>query len=417
MEQQIYVARTTERTAERALDANHESAQTTLETLSSDLTSGLAERILHSPQNAPVARNGTNGTNHHATTAQAGNVATGELWREVDIAASLGGLKPQLKQIEIEIERLISGSIKAVADVASHTLGAGGKRLRPALTVLCAQLCDDTLRDDAARDEQLPDKVLASAVAVELTHTTTLLHDDVVDSAEVRRGKPAANLLWGNGMSVLVGDYLFAQVFLIASQRGFYELMNPLAQATAQMCAGELLEAQNRGELEMEEKDYLEIVALKTSALTECSCRIGALAVGADEQQVDALARYGHYIGIAFQIVDDVFDMVASKKRIGKPVGNDIREGIITLPMLRAMQKSSADERAVLGALIGKTPIEDSEVERVLDVIRAHDTIASCLHSALEYAARAKAELKIFDDCPARQMLCDIADYVVSREK
>ena len=307
---------------------------------------------------------------------------------------------------------MVSASIKSVADIASHTLGAGGKRLRPALAVLAAQLCDE-----AAREGQLPDKVLASAVAVELTHTTTLLHDDVVDSAEVRRGKPAANLLWGNGMSVLVGDYLFAQVFLIASQRGFYELMNPLAQATAQMCAGELLEAQKRGALEMSENDYLEIVALKTSALTECSCRIGALAVGANEQQVEALARYGHYIGIAFQIVDDVFDVVANKNRIGKPVGNDIREGIITLPMLRALQSARADERAVLCELIGKTPIDDGEVERVLALIRASDATASCLHSALEYAARAKAELDIFENCAARQMLCDIADYVVSREK
>ena len=407
MEQQIYATRAPEIAPEDHIEP-------TLETMTEELANDLSERVLR-PQDsnvsvAHVIANGhCNGANRNGV---AGELAVEEVWREVDIAASLQALKPQLKQIEIEIERLVSASIKSVADIASHTLGAGGKRLRPALAVLAAQLCDETVRAG-----QLPDKVLAAAVAVELTHTTTLLHDDVVDSAEVRRGKPAANLLWGNGMSVLVGDYLFAQVFLIASQRGFYELMNPLAQATAQMCAGELLEAQKRGELEMDESDYLEIVALKTSALTECSCRIGALAVQANEQQVEALARYGHYIGIAFQIVDDVFDVVASKNRIGKPVGNDIREGIITLPMLRAMNVASADERAVLCELIGKTPIEDGEVERVLAVIRASDAAASCLHSALEYAARAKAELDIFENCPARQMLCDIADYVVSREK
>ncbi len=393
MEQQIYAARPPESPVEPAL-----------ETMTSELASELTERVLR-PQSGH-----RNGAFVHDRVAD--KIAIEEVWREVDIAASLQELKPQLKQVEIEIERLVSASIKTVADVASHTLGAGGKRLRPALTVLAAQLCDAQTRQG-----QLPEKVLAAAVAVELTHTTTLLHDDVVDSAEVRRGKPAANLLWGNGMSVLVGDYLFAQVFLIASQRGFYELMNPLAQATAQMCAGELLEAQKRGALEMDESDYLEIVALKTSALTECSCRIGALAVAADEAQVEALARYGHYIGIAFQIVDDVFDVVSSKKRIGKPVGNDIREGIITLPMLRAVRMASADERAVLEELIGKSPIENSEVERVLEVIRARDAVASCLHSALEYVARAKVELKLFDACPARQMLCDIADYVVSREK
>ena len=413
MEQQIYAARAPEIAPEDRIESRLEN----LETLTEELANDLSERVLHPSQNQHSQNDGQaartnghrNGANHNGA---AHELAVEEVWREVDIAASLGALKPQLKQIEIEIERMVSASIKSVADIASHTLGAGGKRLRPALAVLAAQLCDET-----SREGQLPDKVLAAAVAVELTHTTTLLHDDVVDSAEVRRGKPAANLLWGNGMSVLVGDYLFAQVFLIASQRGFYELMNPLAQATAQMCAGELLEAQKRGALEMSENDYLEIVALKTSALTECSCRIGALAVQANEQQVEALALYGHYIGIAFQIVDDVFDVISSKKRIGKPVGNDIREGIITLPMLRAMQMASADERATLCELIGKTPIEDGEVERVLALIRASDAVPSCLHSALEYAARAKAELEIFENCLARQMLCDIADYVVSREK
>ncbi len=414
MEQQIYAPQATEIAPESTVGQ----VETALETMTDELANDLTERMVrphddarsHEATRAQNVRR--NGASYNGSSVAQESIATEELWRDIDISASLQGLKPQLKQVEIEIERMVSASIKAVADVASHTLGAGGKRLRPALTVLAAQLCDDHVRRG-----QLPEKVLAAAVAVELTHTTTLLHDDVVDSAEVRRGKPAANLVWGNGMSVLVGDYLFAQVFLIASQRGFYDLMNPLAQATAQMCAGELLEAQKRGELEMEESDYLEIVALKTSALTECSCRIGALAVGATDQQVEALARYGHYIGIAFQIVDDVFDVVSSKKRIGKPVGNDIREGIITLPMLRAMQTSSADERAILCELIGKSPIEDVDVERVLEALRSSDAIASCLHSALEYAGRAKAELDIFENCPARQMLCDIADYVVSREK
>ncbi len=170
----------------------------------------------------------------------------------VDIMRTLIAISPRMASVEEEIERLITTPIKLIADIASHTLNAGGKRLRPALTLIAAQLCGDDGESPNAR-------VVTCAAAIELTHTTTLLHDDVVDSAEVRRGKPAANLLWGNGMSVLVGDYLFAQVFLIASQRGFYELMNPLAQATAQMCAGELLEAQKRGELQMDENDYGDI--------------------------------------------------------------------------------------------------------------------------------------------------------------
>jgi geranylgeranyl pyrophosphate synthase len=269
----------------------------------------------------------------------------------------------------------------------------------------------------AAGTSELPPKVLSGAVAVELTHTTTLLHDDVVDAAEVRRGKPAANLIWGNGMSVLVGDYLFAQVFLIASQKGFGELMNPLARATAQMVQGELLEAQNRGRLDMDEREYEEIVALKTAALTECACRIGAVAVGADETAVERVALYGHNIGIAFQIIDDIFDITSSRGRIGKPTGNDIREGIITLPMLRAMQSGTPAQRAELSELIGKSPIEDDEVERALLLLRDGPAVESSMQTALAYIAQAKAQLDAFAPCPAREMLCDIADYVISRDK
>lgn len=350
--------------------------------------------------------NGTPGT----IPATSGNGALA--LREVDIMRSLAPLKASLQEVEDEIERLVTASVKSVADVASHTLGAGGKRLRPALTILASQLCD------GGRDTSpLTPKVLSGAVAVELTHTTTLLHDDVVDSAEVRRGKPAANLIWGNGMSVLVGDYLFAQVFLIASQKGFVDLMHPLAEATSQMCAGELLEVQKRGSLDMSEQDYQEIVALKTASLTECSCRIGALAVDATEETCDRLARYGHLIGLAFQIVDDVFDITSSRGRIGKPVGNDIREGVITLPMLRAMQLCGEADKATLQELIGKSPIEDDDVERALQILRFCGAPQSAMQTALEHVAMAKLELQHFAPCPAHNMLCDIADYVVSRDK
>ncbi|MDQ3814213.1 MAG: polyprenyl synthetase family protein, partial [Armatimonadota bacterium] len=194
--------------------------------------------------------------------------------RPIDIKRSLADLAPHLKAVEDEIERLITTPIKLIADIAAHTLGAGGKRLRPALTLLSAQLCgDDPLRPDA--------RVVTSAAAVELTHTTTLLHDDVVDAAEMRRGKPSANLAWGNETSVLVGDYLFAQVFVVASQESFADLLHPLAHAATELCAGELMETQLRRCLDMEEKQYHEIISLKTASLTECACRLGALALHA----------------------------------------------------------------------------------------------------------------------------------------
>ncbi|MBW3636596.1 MAG: polyprenyl synthetase family protein, partial [Armatimonadetes bacterium] len=249
----------------------------------------------------------------------------------------------------------------------------------------------------------------------ELTHTTTLLHDDVVDSATMRRGRPAANLIWGNETSVLVGDYLFAQVFVTASRRGIAELMHPLAHATAQMCAGELLETQMRGFWEMTEKQYLEIVALKTGSLTECACRMGALAVNADEASVEALGTYGRSIGVAFQIVDDVFDVISQETELGKPVGNDLREGAITLPMLRALKTSP--DRDELQEILVREEKSDADVQRALEIMRGGDAVAYSMQLAKDYAQAAKTQLDSFPDMPAREMLCDIADYVLSREK
>jgi len=329
---------------------------------------------------------------------------------DVDIMRSLGSIVPRMKAVEQEIEKLVTTPVKLIADIASHTLGAGGKRLRPALTLICAQLCGDNGPEPNPR-------AVTCAAAVELTHTTSLLHDDVVDDAETRRGKPSANLIWGNDTSVLVGDYLFAQVFVTASQRGFIELMNPLANATAQMCAGELLETQTRCFLEMQEKQYLDIISLKTAALIDCACRLGAMAMDAPPETTERLARFGHDIGRAFQIVDDVFDLTATEGRIGKPVGNDIREGDITLPMIRIMQTASESDKAELRTLIGKEPITDAEVQRALEILRSGDAVEYSMTLAASYIASAKAQLDIFEAGPALDMLFDIADYVLSREK
>lgn len=331
-----------------------------------------------------------------------------------DIMRSLGAIAPRMAVVESEIEKLITTPIKLIADIALHTLNAGGKRLRPALTLICAQLCGDEGDTPSIR-------VVTCAAAIELTHTTTLLHDDVVDQADTRRGRPTARLLWGNETSVLVGDYLFAQVFVTAAQKGFGELMQPLAIATAQMCAGELLETQTRGYLQMSEKQYREIIALKTASLVECACRLGALAVYADDERVEKLARFGHDIGMAFQIVDDVFDITSTEGKIGKPVGNDIREGDITLPMLRAMQVCSEADKAELARILGlaakNEQVPEPDVQRGLEILRSCDAVEYSLKLAHQFADEAKAQLQSFPDTPARAMLRDIADYVTSREK
>ena len=328
--------------------------------------------------------------------------------RQVDIMRSLSPLSPAMKDVEREIERLITTPVKLVADIAGHVLGAGGKRLRPALTLLSAQMCGDAEDEPAAR-------AVTCAALVELTHTTTLLHDDVVDGATMRRGKPAANLVWGNETSVLVGDYLFAQVFVTASKRGIAELMHPLAHATAQMCAGELLETQMRGYWEMTERQYLDIVALKTGSLTECSCRMGALSVDASEAQVEALGTFGRSIGVAFQIVDDVFDVMLNAEQIGKPVGNDLREGAITLPMLWTLENSSHKDE--FRALLEIEEKSDEDVSRAIEIMREGEGAQSSMQMARSFVEAAKDVLSDFPDGNAKSMMCDIADYVLARKK
>lgn len=386
------------------------------ETLEAAVTAEAARVLPAASLVAVAARNGhrngkKNGNGSRTTAVPSADQLPPQLLeglRKVDIIAALAPLEDRMKTVEQEIDRLITTPVKLVADIAGHVMGAGGKRLRPALTLLSAEVCGDSAANPS-------EKAVTCAALVELTHTTTLLHDDVVDSATTRRGKPAANLIWGNETSVLVGDYLFAQVFVTASRHGIAELVHPLAQATAEMCAGELLETQMRLNPDMTEAQYMEVIGLKTGSLTECACRMGALAVNATDEQVEAVGDYGRGIGVAFQIVDDVFDIVATESRLGKPVGNDLREGAMTLPMLRAL--ATSPDAGELREIIAKEEKTDEEVTRALEIIRAGDAVNYSLALAFNHAAEAKAKLDLFPAAPARTILLDVADFVLSREK
>lgn len=328
---------------------------------------------------------------------------------QADDLSVLAPLKVQMEAVESEIAKLVTTPVQVVAEVAAHSLQAGGKRLRPALTILCAQLCGDGTSQAAPR-------VLASAAVVELTHTTTLLHDDVVDEASTRRGKPSANSVWGNQTSVLVGDYLFAQVFVTLSKPEFIELIEPLALATARMCAGELQETQMRHSPELDEAQYRQIIALKTASLIECACHLGALSMRADAELTQRLGQLGHYIGMTFQIIDDVLDLTASAGRLGKPVGHDIREGDVTLPMLRALEQSNEKDSAELRGIIENPDISEKDVQRALELIRASDAIEYSRIAAQDYADKALHILAEFPESSTREMLEKIVDYVVSRD-
>jgi len=321
----------------------------------------------------------------------------------------LSPLASHLHAVENQIAQLVTTPVQVVAEVAAHSLQAGGKRLRPALTILSAQLCGDS-------PETPSPHVLTSAAVVELTHTTTLLHDDVVDEATTRRGRQSANSVWGNQTSVLVGDYLFAQVFVTLAEPEYIGLIQPLALATARMCAGELQETQMRHSPELDEAQYRQIIALKTASLIECACHLGAQSMNADAETIRRLGQFGHYIGMTFQIIDDVLDLTANAGRLGKPVGHDIREGDVTLPMLRALQQCSPEDSKELRAIIENSDISETDVQRALELIRSSDAIAYSHTAAQDYANKAKQLLVDFPQSETRHLLEKITDYIVSRD-
>ena len=299
--------------------------------------------------------------------------------------------------------RMSSQYAPRIPQVTAHLIDAGGKRLRPMLTLAAARLCGYT-----------GEYHIHLATCVEFIHTATLLHDDVVDDSKQRRGRPTANLLWDNQSSVLVGDYLFARSFQLMVEPGNLQVLDILANASATIAEGEVLQMTAARNLETSEADYIQIVRGKTAALFSAATQAGAVIAGADEETVAALFAYGDALGIAFQMVDDLLDY-GDGESIGKNAGDDLREGKLTLPVIRALSKADAEERAFWTRTIEKARVEEGDLETARAIMDRHAALEETRQEALAWAAKAKAAL---DVCPAsdiRGMLVDLADYVVAR--
>ncbi|SDF30519.1 polyprenyl synthetase family protein [Limimaricola pyoseonensis] len=300
-------------------------------------------------------------------------------------------------------ERMASEHAPRIPEVTAHLVEAGGKRLRPMLTLAAARLCG----------YGGPYHVHLAAT-VEFIHTATLLHDDVVDDSKQRRGRPTANLLWDNTSSVLVGDYLFARSFQLMVETGSLRVLDILANASATIAEGEVLQLTAARNLATTEDTYLRVVRGKTAALFSAATEVGGIIAGAPEAQVRALHAYGDALGIAFQIVDDLLDY-GGTEAIGKSRGDDFREGKLTLPVIRALARADADERAFWARAIGKGRVEDGDLERAQAILARHGALESTRQSALDWAATARRSLGALPDHALRDMLSDLADYVVER--
>lgn len=299
--------------------------------------------------------------------------------------------------------RMASKHAPRIPEVTAHLVEAGGKRLRPMLTLAAAKMCGYG-----------GPYHIHLAATVEFIHTATLLHDDVVDESNQRRGRPTANLLWDNKSSVLVGDYLFSRSFQLMVETGSLTVLDILANASATIAEGEVLQLTAAQDLATSEAVYLQVVRGKTAALFSAACEVGGVIAGADKTVTSALYAYGDALGISFQIVDDLLDF-AGTEAIGKNIGDDFRERKLTLPLIKAITKADDKERAFWVRTIEKGKQQEGDLEFALELLHKHGALGDTRNVALEWAEKAKAALAALPDDPIRDMLRDIADFVVAR--
>ncbi|SMX26326.1 Octaprenyl-diphosphate synthase [Pelagimonas phthalicica] len=299
--------------------------------------------------------------------------------------------------------RMASEHAPRIPEVTAHLVEAGGKRLRPLLTLAAARMCGY----DGPYHVHL-------AATVEFIHTATLLHDDVVDESEKRRGRPTANLLWDNKSSVLVGDYLFARSFQLMTETGNIDVLRILSNAAATIAEGEVLQLTAAQDLRTTEATYLQVVRGKTAALFSAATEVGGVIAGRPENEVKALYDYGDALGIAFQIVDDLLDYWGSDAT-GKNVGDDFRERKLTLPLIKAVAKGDDEERAFWKRVIEKGDQRDGDLEHAIALLNKHDALEDTRQEALAWAERAKTAMLVLPQSELRDLLIELNDFVVSR--
>lgn len=314
--------------------------------------------------------------------------------------------REELEGVEDQVRRNLDSSVTLVNTVAAHILNSGGKRIRPLLLLLSARLCGYPGRDH----HQL-------GSLIEFIHTATLLHDDVVDEADLRRGRSTARKVWGNQISILVGDYLYskamAQVVEFRSQ-GINEV---LAEACTKMAEGEVLQLYHNGNPAMPETDYVKIVEHKTAGLIAAACRMGAIIAEAPEDKQEALFRFGQYLGIAFQVADDTLDYTANGERLGKTLGQDLRQGKATLPLLHLLQHCSEPDRQMIKDRMETRTLSEADLDRILSLMAEYGSITYAMDRARTYIAAAQHELGLFEDNTARRALAVAADYMITRDR
>jgi octaprenyl-diphosphate synthase len=301
------------------------------------------------------------------------------------------------------VERMHS-PVALIPQLAGHVVAAGGKRLRPMLTLASAGLC--------GYEGQ---RHIGLAACVEFIHTATLLHDDVVDDSELRRGLASANTVWGNKSSVLVGDFLFSRAFELMVEDGSLEVLAILSRASSVIAEGEVMQLVTTSDIATSEADYLEVIKAKTAQLFSAACRIGAVVADRPRDEHDGLAAFGMNLGIAFQLVDDVLDYSARQATLGKTVGDDFREGKMTLPVVLAVGRGGAAEHTFWQRTLEELEQTDDDLQTAIGYLTATGALRDTLERAQTYAGRALAALQPFADGPHKRAMAEVVRFCVSR--
>jgi octaprenyl-diphosphate synthase len=309
-----------------------------------------------------------------------------------------------LAQVNALIIQHMQSPVALIPQLAGYILSAGGKRLRPVLTLASARLCGTT-------GERHP----GLAASVELIHTATLLHDDVVDESDRRRGRASANAIFGNEASVLVGDFLFSRAFQLMTADGSIDVLRILSNASAVIAEGEVLQLATANDLATTRDSYFKVIESKTAALFAAACEVGAISAGAPEHAA-GLSTYGHNLGMAFQIVDDVLDYVASEARLGKAIGDDFRDGKVTLPVILAYQRGSEAERSFWRRSIEDQELDDDALDYAIALLRQHKALDESFDIARGFVTEAKAALLPLPTGPFRAAMSRVADFCVDRD-
>ncbi|HEY8911357.1 MAG TPA: polyprenyl synthetase family protein [Desulfosporosinus sp.] len=312
-------------------------------------------------------------------------------------------INSDLQRVEKELTKFVETDYPILQDSAVHLLAAGGKRLRPAFTLLAGKFYGYSL-----------EKLIPVAMALELIHMSSLVHDDVVDASMTRRGRPTVKANWGNIVSVETGDYLFAKSLVLIAKIDHPEVSRILAEISVEMCQGEIQQIKSSFDVEQNLKQYYYRIKRKTALLISACCRLGALVSGAPRRQIWALGAYGHSLGMAFQIVDDVLDITAKASEFGKPVGGDLHQGIMTLPMILALQMSQEPTR--LKNLLGKMDKTDDEVSEAIQLINSTGAIDKSMQMVDLYIEKAKKHLQELPKVPTRKALEELAEFIRVRK-